>query len=132
MLDSSEKFLHLFLIKNLNSSFSSSKIFPKLLYCWKSCLETLDAVVGLHNPDDKQQTAYYFLHPASVYYKGKLPQEYIDKVKNPMDFGTITSNLIEGSYQTIEAFVKDCKLVTSNCRAFHEDPEAKLVIHNLL
>ena len=128
MLISSEQYLHLFVIKNLNLSPTSSKAYPKLLYCWKSCLEILDAVVSLRNQDDKQQTAHYFLHPASFYFKGKLPQEYTDKVKNPMDFGTITSNLIEGIYQTVDAFVKDCKLVTSNCRAYHEDPEVMYVV----
>ncbi len=130
MLNSSEQYLHLFLVKNLNLSTSgSSKTFPKLLYCWKSCLEILDAVVGLRNPDDNRQTAHFFLHPASVFYlDGKVPQDYTDRVKNPMDFGTITSNLIEGTYQTVDAFVKDCKLVSSNCKAYHQDPEAEYVI----
>ena len=36
-----------------------------------------------------------------------------------MDFGTITSKLNEGQYETIEEFRKDIELVFSNCHKFN-------------
>lgn len=36
-----------------------------------------------------------------------------------MDFGTITTNLINGEYETMEDFKKDIELVFSNCRQFN-------------
>jgi hypothetical protein len=36
-----------------------------------------------------------------------------------MDFGTVTSLLIEGHYQTVEAFAADCRLVVGNCMSYY-------------
>jgi hypothetical protein len=119
MLSSTEGFLHLFM-KNVDSS---KTLYPRLLYCWEKCLEILDTVLDLKNPDDGGQTAYYFIYPVSFFLAEKQAQAYKDKIKCPMDFGTINGNLIEGNYQSVEAFVKDCRLVTSNCKAYYQDEE---------
>lgn len=126
MVITTEQYLHLFIASALlnNSSIkTTSATYPKLLYCWKTCLEIIDAILDLRNPDDKLQTVHYFLFPASFFFGGKLSPKYKDKVKSPMDFGTITSNLIEGTYQSVDAFVHDCKLVTANCKAFYQGEE---------
>jgi transcription initiation factor TFIID subunit 2 len=44
---------------------------------------------------------------------------YYDEIKDPMDFATISQNLAEGSYATMEEFGKDVDLVFSNCRKFN-------------
>ena len=44
---------------------------------------------------------------------------YYDEIKNPMDFGTISTKLSEGKYSTMEDFKKDVELVFSNCRQFN-------------
>ena len=122
MLMSSEQFLHHFLPNE--DSGSGKFLYPKLLYCLNFCFEKiLDPILDLKNPEDNQQTVWYFIHPASYFFGGNLSQAYKNKVKNPMDFGTITSNLIEGAYQSVDAFVRDCRLVTSNCKAFYRDEE---------
>jgi hypothetical protein len=122
---SAESYFNLFVCDGRESTKATHKqLYPKLLYCWKSCLGILDATLDLKNPDDKNQTAHYFLHPASFFFGGELSQAYKDKVKTPMDFGTIASNLLEGTYQTVDAFVRDCRLVTSNCKAASQDDEA--------
>ena len=36
-----------------------------------------------------------------------------------MDFGTISQNLNQGSYSTMEEFAQDIELVFSNCRTFN-------------
>ena len=119
MLISSERFLQLF-IKNTESL---KPLYPKLLYCWDECLKILDTILDLKDPDDKKNTVYNFSFPYYFYFGGKASpawQEYKDKIKFPMDFGTITSNLFEATYQSAEAFVRDCRLVTSNCKAFYQ------------
>lgn len=125
ILITTEQFLHLFITVGLGSSVGSSKAasYPKLLYCWKTCLEIIDAILDLKNPDDTLQTVHYFLSPASFFFGGKLSQKYKDKVKSPMDFGTIQSNLIEGKYQNVDTFVHDCKLVTANCKMYYQSEE---------
>jgi len=96
-------------------------VYPKLLYCWKICLGVLDTLLFLSNPDDKLQTTHFFLHPVSFFFGGSYPPEYLQKVKNPMDLGTVTSKLVEGEYQSVGAFVSDCRLVCENCFAFYGD-----------
>ena len=122
ILITTEQFLHLFITVGSGSNKKVAS-YPKLLYCWKTCLDIIDAIIDLRNPDDKLQTVHYFLFPASFFFGGKLSQKYKDKVKSPMDFGTIQSNLIEGKYQNVDAFVNDCKLVTANCKTYYQSEE---------
>lgn len=120
----SEELMHLFI-----QSHSVKPLYPKLLYCWKMCLRIIDEALGLQNPDDGYPTIHYFLHPVSFYFGGNFPPEYLEKVAVPMDFGTITTKLMEGSYQTVEDFVSDCRLVTSNCKAFYDgNPEGAIFV----
>ena len=118
MITTTEDLLQLFLKDAIKS-----KQFPPLLYCWKSCLEILDAILELKNENDGFPTAHYFLFPAAFYYGGQLPEEYSTKVKKPCDFGTITTNLFEGNYKSVDDFVHDCYLVPANCRAYYEGKE---------
>jgi len=97
----------------------SEVVYPKLLYCWKSCLQFLDDLLSLKNADNGYATAHYFLHPVSFYFDDEFPREYLEKVKTPMDFGTITSKLFEGNYCTVDEFIDDCRLVHTNCNTYH-------------
>ena len=119
MISTTEDLLQLFLME-INRK---TKQFSPLLYCWKSCLEILDKILQLKNGDDGFPTAHYFLFPASFYYGGQLPEEYSIKVKKPCDFGTITTNLFEGKYQSVVEFVQDCYLVPANCKGYYEGKE---------
>eukprot|EP01083_Nonionella_stella_P129431 392749_1 len=96
MAQTSEDLMILFLPK------TKKPMYKKLLYCWKRCLEIIDDALALKNPDDGYPTVHYFLHPVSFYFGGVLPPDYLGKVKNPSDFGTITSKVLEGVYQNIE------------------------------
>jgi hypothetical protein len=120
MISLSEDIMHLFIQspQNLNGG---GRLYQTILYCWKECLEIIDSALELKNPNDGFPTIHYFLFPVSFYFGGVLPAEYSEKVKTPMDFGTITSRLVEGFYQSVEDFVSDCKLVTSNCKLFYKD-----------
>jgi hypothetical protein len=93
--------------------------YPQLIYCWKLCVSILDTLCNLTNPNDGLPTAYFFLHPVSVYCGGNFPVDYLEKVPRPMDFGTVTSLLIEEHYQTVEAFAADCRLVVGNCMSYY-------------
>lgn len=98
-------------------------VYPRLLYCWKLTLSLLDTLLNMTNPSDGHQTAHYFMHPVSFYLGGVFPPDYLSKVKTPMDFGTVTSNLIEGTYQSVSDFAADCKLVVDNCRTYYAGRE---------
>lgn len=96
-----------------------NQVYPPLLYCWKLCLNLLDTLYNLTNPDDGQMTAYYFLYPVSLYCGGQFPQDYLQKIEKPMDYGTVTANLVEGKYSTVSEFETDCKLVLENCITYY-------------
>jgi len=115
-LESTDKYMYMLIQHPVSSS---KNIYPTLLYCWTTCLDILNRIVYLESPEDKGQTAWFFLQPVTYFFGGTLPAEYQEKVKKPMDFGTITSNLIEGIYQNVDSFVKDCRLVTTNCKAYY-------------
>jgi hypothetical protein len=112
---------------NSSSNNNNAPCYTPLLYCWNVCINILDTLYNLVNPIDGQPMAYYFLHPVSVYCGGKFPPDYLDLVKKPMDFGTITANLIEGKYQTIESFSNDCRLVVQNCQTYYQGKEESRV-----
>jgi hypothetical protein len=95
--------------------------YPPLLYCWKLCVGVLDTLYNLVNPDDGQPTALYFLHPVSYYCGGQFPPDYNEKVNRPMDFGTVTSKLMEGKYSSVDDFCSDCRLVLTNCINYYKD-----------
>lgn len=97
--------------------------YPPQLYCWKLCLSVLDTLYNLTNPGNEQPTVLYFLYPVSFYCGGQFPPDYLDKVSKPMDFGTVTKNLIEGEYTSVEQFGADCRLVIENCMAYYGERE---------
>lgn len=97
--------------------------FPPLIFCWKLCIDILDTLYNLVNPADAQPTALYFLHPVSFYCGGSFPSDYLEKIPKPMDFGTVTANLLEGRYQTVDSFANDCRLVISNCHEYYKGRE---------
>lgn len=96
-----------------------SAFYPPLLYCWKLCVSIIDALCNMNNETDGNPTVYFFLHPVSFYCGGNYPPDYLTKVSRPMDFGTVVSLLIEGHYQTVEAFSADCRLVIGNCMSYY-------------
>ena len=109
--------------EELLSYFLSQAPYSRLLYCWKLCVSVLDTLLNLTNADDGYQTAHYFLHPVSFYCGGSFPPDYLSLVKRPMDFGTVTSNLMEGLYTSVNAFCADCRLVLQNCYTYYNGKE---------
>eukprot|EP00581_Thalassiosira_minuscula_P010553 CAMPEP_0183712840 /NCGR_PEP_ID=MMETSP0737-20130205/7896_1 /TAXON_ID=385413 /ORGANISM="Thalassiosira miniscula, Strain CCMP1093" /LENGTH=752 /DNA_ID=CAMNT_0025941553 /DNA_START=130 /DNA_END=2385 /DNA_ORIENTATION=+ len=93
--------------------------YPPLLYCWPECIKAIDELVNMTNPDDNLQTAWFFLHPVSYFCGGAYPDGYLDKVKNPIDLGTIVQHLVSGRYRSAGAFVADCRSVVQNCNAYY-------------
>ena len=82
-------------------------------------MNVLDTLYNLTNPNDGNMTAYYFLYPVSFYCGGQFPPDYKQKIPKPMDYGTVTANLIEGRYSTLAEFELDCKLVLENCITYY-------------
>ena len=117
VLQSAESLLQVFVARQY------PQYYTPLLYCWKICIDILDTLYNMVNPSDGQPVALYFLHPVSVYCGGKFPSDYAEKVKKPMDFGTVTANLLEGRYQTVDAFANDCRLVIQNCQTYYNGRE---------
>ncbi|KAG8707775.1 histone acetyltransferase [Ceratobasidium sp. 395] len=65
-------------------------------------------------------------HPAGwAFQKPVNPDEvkdYLDVVKNPMDFENMEFKLENNAYATIDDFLADAKLIFDNCKLFN--PEA--------
>lgn len=115
VLVAAEEYLNVFLAKPEHPT----QVYPPMLFCWKLCLSVLDTLYNLTNPEDGQPTALYFLHPVSFYCGGQFPPDYLEKVSQPMDFGNVTAQLIEGQYTSIDQFAADCMLVIDNCNTYY-------------
>ena len=98
---------------------NTTPLYPPLLFCWKFCVNVIDTLYNLTNKEDRNPTAYYFMHPVSFYFGGTLPADYKQKAGKPMDFGTVTSLLMEGQYSTLDQFEADCRRVLSNCISYY-------------
>lgn len=109
--------------EELLAYFLKDSPYTRLLYCWKLCVSVLDALLNLTNATDGHQTAHYFLHPVSFYCGGNFPSDYLQKIKKPMDLGTVTSNLMEGHYNNVASFCADCRLVLENCLTYYSERE---------
>lgn len=128
LLSTGEDLIATFVIRGQKlPSSSPSDIYPQLLYCWSFCIKVLNTLFNLTNPADGQPTVLYFLHPVTMYCGGQYPPDYLNLVKRPMDFGTITSNLLEGVYQSVDEFATDCRLVIENTKIFYGGREDGLV-----
>lgn len=95
-------------------------VYPSLLYCWKDCVKAIDELIQMTNPEDGLQTAWFFLYPVSYFCGGGYPDGYLEKVKKPVDLGTIVHDLLTGRYDNLGAFVADCRAVSENCHAYYE------------
>jgi hypothetical protein len=81
--------------------------YPPLLYCWKLCIDAMDTLYNMVNPSDGQPLVLYFLYPVSCYCGGQFPADYLERVSKPMDFGTVTANLVEAVREPICIFLRD-------------------------
>ena len=61
--------------------------------------------------------AHLFAHPVNVQLLN-IPT-YPDVIKNPMDLGTVRSNLRQGKYPSLYEFLQDVNLTFSNARTFN-------------
>ena len=123
VLEDLEGVISFFLVKRSDNSqnYPTHVYYQPLLYCWRKCIEKLDVVLSLKNPTDNLQTAFYFLHPVSFFFGGQFPADYLEKIKTPMDFGTVVSKLLTGEYQSVGIFAQDCRLVCENCKKYYAD-----------
>ena len=94
--------------------------YPSLLHSWKECVSVIDELVNMTNPENGLQTIWFFLFPVTYFCGGEYPEGYLNKVKRPIDFGTIIQNLlVAGKYTTVAAFAADCRRVVENCRTYY-------------
>ena len=121
-LEMTDQLLTFFLAKpefTNNPTANATPLYPPLLFCWKLCVNVIDTLYNLTNREDKHPTAFYFMHPVQYFFGGTLPSDYLQMAPKPMDFGTVTSQLMEGQYTSLDQFESDCKLVLSNCIAYY-------------
>lgn len=125
VLETAEQLMSFFLAKPEYPQLA----YPPLIFCWKLCLNVLDTLYNLTNPDDKIPIAFFFLFPIAFYFDGRVPSDYKQAVPKPMDFGTITGKLVEGQYEQLGQFEADCKLVFSNCHSYNAEHSPQLCDH---
>mmetsp|Transcript_33301 Transcript_33301/g.80531 ORF Transcript_33301/g.80531 Transcript_33301/m.80531 type:complete len:834 (+) Transcript_33301:265-2766(+) len=98
-------------------------VYPSLLYCWADCIKAIDELINMTNPEDRLQTAWFFLHPVTYFCSGQYPEGYLEKVSKPIDLGSIVQHLTTGHYNSVGAFVADCRRVVENCNAYYAGDE---------
>lgn len=105
---------------NGNNKSSSSKLGNEKYtpFDSKKCRIILRKLVNL--PE-----AAIFLHPVDPILNG-CPT-YLDEIKNPMDFGTISKKIDQKKYSYMEEFVKDVEQIFKNCRIFNGPSETSLL-----
>lgn len=65
----------------------------------------------------KCKNAWIFNEPVNPEKNGIL--DYFDIITNPMDFGTIDSNLKQHKYPNMQSFLSDVELVFDNCFTYN-------------
>lgn len=83
---------------------------PRLSYAFKKCIELLKDMM-------KQHQASWFLEPVDPE-KYNIP-EYFNIIKHPMDFSLIKKKLESNTYETIDEFAYDMRLVFKNAITFN-------------
>ena len=78
---------------------------------------TLRQCHQLLKPLLRMPDAHYFLHP--VDWRTLNIPDYPTIVKDPMDLGTIEGKLSNGTYLSVDDFVRDVRLVFHNCRLYN-------------
>lgn len=81
---------------------------------WK-CHQILQELLG--HRSNGQETAQWFKYPFETYYDSpeQVPYGYRQKIKAPMDIGTVSSRLHLGIYKRFSEFADDLRLVFDNC-----------------
>ncbi|VDB98086.1 unnamed protein product [Peniophora sp. CBMAI 1063] len=74
-----------------------------------------EVLMGLITKIKKKDDYAFFLAPVDV---AAVPG-YTDVVKQPMDFGTMTTKVARGRYRLLEDFAADFRLVLANAKAFN-------------
>ncbi|XP_069735525.1 bromodomain adjacent to zinc finger domain protein 2A-like [Phaenicophaeus curvirostris] len=69
---------------------------------------------------ESHEDAWPFLEPVNP----RLVPGYRKIIKNPMDFATMRTRLLQGGYSSSEEFAADAMLVFDNCQTFNEDDSA--------
>ncbi|CAI1935246.1 hypothetical protein SEUBUCD646_0D01750 [Saccharomyces eubayanus] len=102
--------------KDLFEIYENSKPKSKTLQKkFRTCLKILKILMSKKNSDIN----YPFLQPVDPIALN-LPN-YFDVIKNPMDLGTISNNLMNWKYSSIDQFVNDFNLVFDNCFQFNPE-----------
>lgn len=78
-------------------------------------------MTDIKNPDDQFQTAYYFLHDVKYYCGGQYPENYLERVSEPMSLSGVLQKIVTGCYDNPSQFVADCRLIVTNCKAYYID-----------
>lgn len=87
---------------------------PGISERWK-CHQIIDELLG--HRTDGQETAQWFKYPIETYFDSpeQIPYGYYNKVKVPMDLGTVSSKLHLGEYKRVQEFLDGLQLVFDNC-----------------
>ncbi|GMF65175.1 unnamed protein product [Phytophthora lilii] len=92
---------------------------------WK-CHQIIHEILA--HRTDGQETAQWFKYPIESYYDSpdQIPYNYYKTVKEPMDIGTVSTNLHLGVYKHVSEFIAGMKLVFDNCiRYWKPDPQGQ-------
>ncbi|CAI4057597.1 Bdf2p SKDI_04G1740 [Saccharomyces kudriavzevii IFO 1802] len=102
--------------KDLFDIYENSKPKSKTLQKkFRTCLKILRILGSKKNSDIN----FPFLQPVDPIALN-LPN-YFEIIKNPMDLGTISNNLMNWKYKTVDQFINDVNLVFLNCFQFNPE-----------
>ncbi|GMH47275.1 hypothetical protein TrVE_jg10044 [Triparma verrucosa] len=106
MLEETESFLSL-------ACGGAGNYYPELCFDWQTCLRVLEGAV-------KTGLCTWFLYPVTSYFNGEYPQGYLDIVKCPMDFLSITNMVVTSEIKSRFVLKEKVELVFNNCRKYYD------------
>ena len=97
--------------------------YPALMDEWRNAMETTNQCFQLNveHYGNMVNASEWFRHPVTSFFGGVWPMGYLDLVARPMDFGTVTTKVMNGEVQSIKEYRRLCNIIFTNCQRYYSD-----------
>ncbi|GMH90629.1 hypothetical protein TL16_g11824 [Triparma laevis f. inornata] len=87
--------------------------YPELCFDWRTCLRVLEHGI-------KTNLCHWFLYPVPSYFQGNYPHQYLEIIKQPLDFLTITNMIVTSEIKSRFVLKEKMEVVFNNCKKYYD------------